>query len=246
MDFLDIVKISFEKLREEVWELRKELIFLKQELNELKSERSSLNPQKVQQTLQIKTNLISSGNRGVPADRQTDTQTFDTPSFPVEDKPSTDFDTSTHNQTQTSTHRQQIPQKLRHFDTSLDTKIQKTPQIEDLTHLMEALKTDLKQKFKELTKQEFYIFSVLFTLDKTEKNVTYNNLATQTSLTSSSIRDYIQRIIQKGIPIIKEKLNNKLTVLKIPSELRNLATLDNLMRLRKDFKDQGLDNFTKN
>jgi len=239
MDFENIVKISFEKLREEVWELRKELIFLKQELNELKAQR-------LQQSQEIKTNLISSGNRGVSTDRQTDRQAFDTPSFPVDGNASMHFDTSTHNQAQTSTHPQQIPQKLRHFDTSFDTKPQKTPRIEDLTHLMESLKTDLKQKFKELTKQEFYVFSVLFTLDKTEKNVTYSTLAAQTGLTSSSIRDYIQRIIQKGIPIHKEKLNNKLTVLKIPPELRNLATLDNLIRLRKDFKDRGLDSFTKN
>ena len=58
MDFENIVKISFEKLHEEVWELRKELIFLKQELNELKAQKS-------QQSSEIKTNLISSGNRGV-------------------------------------------------------------------------------------------------------------------------------------------------------------------------------------
>jgi len=111
---------------------------------------------------------------------------------------------------------------------------------------MESLKTDLKNKFESLTKQEFYIFSVLYTFDKTQNNVTYQHLAEKTGLTASSIRDYIQRIIKKGIPIAKDKLNNKLTVLKISPELRNLATLDNLMRLRKEFKDQDLNDFTKN
>ena len=156
---------------------------------------------------EIKPNLISSGNRGVSTLRQTDTQTFDTPSFPVDDKPTGDSDTSTDNSTHSSTHLRHIPEKLRHFDTSFDTSTHPQRGINDLTNLMESLKSDLKKKFQSLTKQEFYIFSVLFTVDKTQNQVTYQDLAVRTGLTSSSIRDYIQRISQKGIPILKEKVN---------------------------------------
>ena len=109
---------------------------------------------------------------------------------------------------------------------------------------MNTLKADLKAKFRSLTGQEFYIFSVLYTVEKSQEMVTYSDLAKRTGLTSSSIRDYIQRIIRKGIPLIKEKINNKVTVLKVPIELRNIATLDNLMRLRNDIPDESLDRFS--
>ena len=114
-----------------------------------------------------------------------------------------------------------------------------------LTEVMNSLKSDLKKRFKALTKQEFYIFSVLYIVEKSQEAVTYGDLAAKTGLTSSSIRDYVQRIIKKGIPLSKEKLNNKITILKIPQELRNLATLDNLMRIRNDLQDESLDNFAR-
>jgi len=246
MTFEDRVKTSFDKVKSEILELRKELISLKEELNELKYE--NMTKKAFERGLEeIKPNLapeISTGNRGVSTLRQTDTQTFDTPSFPLDDKPSEDFDTSTHSSTDTSTHIRHTPEKLRHFDTSFDTSSTTKSGIKDLTNLMESLKSDLKKKFESLTKQEFFIFSVLFTVDKTQNQVTYQDLAVRTGLTPSSIRDYIQRIGQKGIPIIKERINNKLTVLKIPPELRNLATLDNLMRIRGINKDSNLNKFT--
>jgi len=223
MEFQEKVKNSFKKVSEDINLLQEELSLIRKELEE------------------IKANFIlksSTGNKGVSTDRQTDTQTFDTPPFLVDENHSRDFDTSTHLSTHSSTHPQHIPEKLRHIP-------QKDPEIPDLTSLMNSLKSDLKKRFKSLTKQEFYIFSILFTVDKTQDSVTYKDIAKRTGLTSSSIRDYIQRIISKGIPIYKEKLNNKVTILKIPAELRNLATLDNLMRLRNSLENGNLDSFTK-
>jgi len=251
MVFNDKVKASFDKVREEMWLLKQELTEIRHELSELRVDLSDLKAQDLTRELPpIKPNFItqiSSGNKGVPADRQTDTPTFDTPSFPVDGTPTTLGKTPAHIPAHSSTHPQHILAKLQHFDTSLDKnlqKITKTQQINELSGLIDTLKNDLQKKFKSLTKQEFYVFSVLFTLDKNQPQTTYQDLAVSTNLTSSSIRDYIQRIIKKGIPITKEKLNNKLTILKIPSELRNLATLDSLIRLRGDFQDSNLDKFS--
>lgn len=257
MSFEDRVKNSFEKVKEEMQALNQEISNLKEELNELKYQKltETALKEELNQNLpikeEIKPNLlpeISTGNRGVSTLRHIDTQTDNTPSFPLDGKPSIEQNSSTDTSTHSSTHLRHIPEKLRHFDTFLDTSTDKSEQkakISDLTKLMESLKSDLKDKFKVLTKQEFYIFSILFTLDKTQNTVTYRDLASKTGLTSSSIRDYVQRIIQKGIPLVKDKLNNKLTVLKIPPELRNLATLDNLMRIRGLQKDTDLTKFTK-
>jgi DNA-directed RNA polymerase specialized sigma subunit len=104
----------------------------------------------------------------------------------------------------------------------------------NINQLVEELKTDLKRKFRALTKQEFMIFSVIFTVEKELELVTYKDIAKRTGLSEASIRDYIMRIIAKGIPILKEKVNNKTVTLKIPTDLRNISTLESLMKLRND------------
>jgi hypothetical protein len=52
-------------------------------------------------------------------------------------------------------------------------------------------------------------------------------------LSESSIRDYIGKIQKKGLPITKEKLNNKKIMLHIASELTKIASLDTLLKLRE-------------
>ena len=288
MEFEEKVKSSFEKVKSDMDILHEEFLALKKEIEALR--------------IEIKANFthkFSSGNDGVPADKPTDTPTFDTPLFPVDGNSSGVSSTSPQTPAHSPTHLQHIIQRLQ----QLEPRIQQiesesqylAPQTEQipsasqyvtpemvkkileedaakraqnvqftlpqiylkpsendqtdsllgLTEVMNSLKSDLKKRFKGLTKQEFYIFSVLYTLEKGQESVTYGDLASKTCLTSSSIRDYIQRIIRKGIPLLKEKLNNKVTILKIPQELRNLATLDNLMRIRNDLQDSSLDNFSK-
>lgn len=102
---------------------------------------------------------------------------------------------------------------------------------EDLSIILEKLKLDLKQKFKNLTNQEILIFSIIYTLNEERENITYKDIALRAKLTESSIRDYIARLEHKGIPLIKEKRNNKTVIIKIPQELKHLSTLDNLNKL---------------
>jgi hypothetical protein len=98
--------------------------------------------------------------------------------------------------------------------------------------LIDNLKTDLKEKFKSLTKQEFLIFSLIYSLTEEFGEANYKDIALRSKLTESSIRDYVTRLEHKGIPLIKEKKNNKLVVIKVPKELRDLATLDSLTKLK--------------
>jgi hypothetical protein len=92
----------------------------------------------------------------------------------------------------------------------------------------------LKNNFKNITKQEFLIFSVFYILIKEKKQVTYRDIANKTKLSESSVRDYILKLINKGIPIIKTKLNNKQVKLDLPSEFKDVATLDVLSRIRDE------------
>ena len=141
---------------------------------------------------------ISTGNGGVPTDRQTDQQT----------------DTFTH--------------KL--------SNLNKIDQIEQVSHILESLDTikkDLRSKFKHLTKQEMLVFSTLYQLEEENFAVDYPLIAKKLSLTESSIRDYVQKIIKKGIPIQKTKENNKKIILNIPHEFKQIASLQTIMQLRE-------------
>ena len=103
-----------------------------------------------------------------------------------------------------------------------------------ISALLDDLKNDLKQKFRSLTKQEFLIFSLIYSLTEDKGEASYREIALRSKLTESSIRDYISRLEHKGIPLIKEKKNNKLVVIKVPKELRDIAALDNLVKLNKN------------
>lgn len=95
------------------------------------------------------------------------------------------------------------------------------------------LKKDLRSKFLALTTQEFFIFTEIYILEERQGAATYRDIAKKTSLTESSIRDYIARLIHRGIPIIKRKVNNKNILLGVSPDLRSLFTLDSLVKLRE-------------
>jgi predicted transcriptional regulator len=99
--------------------------------------------------------------------------------------------------------------------------------------MVENLKSDLKVKFRNLTKQEFKVFSAVYILEEEQGNVDYRNLAKYLNLTESSMRDYIMKLQKKGIPVVKTKVANKKVLLNIRQELRQIAPLDALMKVRE-------------
>jgi len=104
-----------------------------------------------------------------------------------------------------------------------------------IKELVNSMKEELRTKFKALTKQEFKVFSTLFSLEQElNKSLSYKEIALRTGLTESTIRDYIGRLIDKGIPIIKERINNKDILISISPDLRNLASLDSLSSIKRD------------
>lgn len=103
--------------------------------------------------------------------------------------------------------------------------------LKQIKNIVENLTTELKLKFKSLSKQEFFIFSMIYNLDMQGQKPDYKSIAIRANLTESSVRDYISRLIHKGIPLKKEKINNKQVIISVPDELKNIATLDNLTKI---------------
>lgn len=106
----------------------------------------------------------------------------------------------------------------------------------DIKKIVNSLTQDLKAKFQSLSKQEFYIFSIIYSLDIQGQTTDYKTIAIKAKLTESSVRDYVARLIHKGIPLKKEKINNKAIVISVPEELKNIATLDNLTKLKGSYE----------
>jgi len=139
---------------------------------------------------------ISTGNEGVPTDKQTNRQTDKQPQI-----------------------YNKNPEKS----------------IEDALEIINSLdniKKEIRLKFKRLTNQEFLVFSTLYQLDQEVGYSNYKIISQKLHLSESSIRDYIGRLIRKGIPIEKNKINNKNIQLLISKNLKKIATLQTILQLR--------------
>lgn len=104
----------------------------------------------------------------------------------------------------------------------------------EILNSLDKLKNDIRQKFKQLTTQEILVFSTIYQLEeKDPKNVSYEEIASVLNLSEGSIRDYVFKMIKKGIPIKKTKINNRKILLSISKELKNIASLSTILQLRE-------------
>ncbi|MBU2104789.1 MAG: helix-turn-helix domain-containing protein [Nanoarchaeota archaeon] len=94
------------------------------------------------------------------------------------------------------------------------------------------MKKEIRLKFKRLTDQEILVFSTIYQFDEEKGFSDYKTISERLNLTESSIRDYVRRLIHKGIPIEKTKINNKSIILKISENLKKIATLSTILKLR--------------
>ncbi len=132
---------------------------------------------------------FSTGNQGVPTDRQTNQQTN------------------------------------RQAENDIENAV-------EMIKSLDNLKKEISKKFKKLTDQEWLVFSEIYRFDEERGYSDYRILAEKLNLTESSIRDYVARLIKKGISINKKKLNNKNVQLSISPSLKQITSLSSILALR--------------
>ena len=217
-----------EKIRQAFSKAKKDIFSLKFQLTEIQSE-----IQEIKRTLDRQSDSQTDRHINQTQDNQTSTHNFSsTYNLPLEAlKPqNTHFSTGNRG---VSTDRQTLRQTDRH--TQKFALNQESAQPKDMAHLVDSLttiKSELKQKFKSLTKQEFLVFSLIYQLEEEGNTVDYSLLSDKLSLTESSARDYVQRMIKKQIPIVKTRENNKRILLTISPELKKLLTLSTILQIR--------------
>ncbi|MDO8508349.1 MAG: hypothetical protein Q7S27_01550 [Nanoarchaeota archaeon] len=170
--------------------------------------------------------ISSIGNEGVPADRQTDRQTDNKHLKEQLNEP-----LSSNNSLETKPFdRQTNEQPTKNIQEKDNKSLESVSQVlESLDHI----RKDVRQKFRRLTMQEMAVFSTIYQLEEDGFTVDYSLLSQKLSLTESSIRDYIQRLAKKGIPLIKNKENNKKILVSISQELKKIASLATIIQLRE-------------
>ena len=235
---MDPIKEAFDKIKQDIFFLKEQLNSITTQLNNLSTENNSLrnsiinnqtNPTHIptQQDPLISTpthiptqqfdlnylektnNDTSIGNGGVPTDKPTDRQT---------------------NQ-QTDNQYIESSYNLKRSD-----KYEETNSFERASEILgtlDSIKKEIRIKFKRLTPQEMLIFTTLYSLEEQDiGDITYKVISQHLRLSESSVRDYVTKLKSKGIPIQKNRLNNKQISLKISPDLKKIANLPTIIRLR--------------
>lgn len=234
---MDSLKEAFFKIKEEINGLKNEINSLKNEINFIKihsklnisnsltlkenktiptnyllnnldnsnkQTMNSLQNNDLESLKQLKNNF-SIGNEGVPTDKPTDNQT---------DKKNI--------KTYNFGGKDNYLNILSNFEKA-----------QMIISSLDDVKKDIRKTFKNLTHQEMLVFSTLYSYeDQNYENIDYKIISNKLNLSESSIRDYINKLIKKGIPITKKRLNNKKIILSIAPTLKEVTNLSTIIKLR--------------
>jgi len=230
---MDPLKEAFDRIKQDILNLQLELSSLRSELRVISQSNTPTDTpthkphqsiHSIQQTntptditeytyknmplepLKEQNHAFSIGNEGVPTDKQTNNQTVQH---------------THHNQNNTELRGHETDSNFNTFDEAVNA-------IESLN----IIKSEISSKFKTLTPQEMLVFSTIYSFQDEKRQITYKTIAEELKLSESSIRDYTNRLIKKEVPIVKEKVNNKLVLLSISDSLRKTVTLSSIMDLR--------------
>ena len=103
----------------------------------------------------------------------------------------------------------------------------------EILNSLDNIKKEIRNKFKRITDQEFLVFSMIYQMTEESDYVDYKSISKKLNLTESSIRDYVGKLIKKGIPVEKTKINNKMIRLSISEKLKKIAPLPVIFQLRE-------------
>jgi len=239
---MDQIKEAFQKVKDDIFYLKQNVNSLKLEIECLKNElENSINS--IKNISDNMENLIENNKKTLvspilidPAiqhinsthiSQQTDNPTHN---LPLEALKEPNMVISTGNRgvptDSQSTDRQTI-QHIRHIN-SKENPIENASQLIDS---LDSIKKDIRLRFKRLTDQEILVFSTIYQLEE-QGEVDYALISKKLNLSESSIRDYVSRLIKKGIPVEKNKINNKTILLSISGNLKKIATLSTILQLR--------------
>jgi hypothetical protein len=215
---MDPIKEAFNRIKEDIFLLQQEILSLKNEILTIK---------KPTNEFPIPTNMA------IPTNNTTNNPTIpqEIKGFKVEQNT---FSTGNKGvPTDNPANRQIVPQTDKMLNLNQISPENPFMKVQETLESLDAIRKELRLKLKKLTSQEMLVFTTLYSLENQGiEDITYKLLASHLNLTESSIRDYILKLLSKGIPIKKIRQNNKKIVLSIHEDLKKLASLSTIIRLK--------------
>ena len=231
---MDLVKEAFYKVRQDMDMLREELTFLRKGLTETRTQMiemcnilNKLN-KKTEEFNQKQTNIDTTHKPPIPA-TSTYTSTHNT-SFNLLKPPISSISIGNEG---VSTDRQTDRQTDKSTTNTVEKGQDSIDNAAEILNSLDNIKKEVRIKFKRITEQELLVFSTIYQLDEEQGHADYKVLSERLKLTESSIRDYVQRLIKKGIPVEKKRINNKTILLSVSQNLKKIASLSTILQLRE-------------
>jgi len=211
------LKEAFQKIREDMDFFHQEIEYIKRTLEELKEEIKNSRTKTTQHQIQTTQHQIQT-TRQPENTRKGQNQHISIGNEGVQ------------------TTQQTTQQTTRHpIISTPNDKISQLKKVSDIISSLDDIKQEVRVKFKKLTNSEMLIFTTIYQLEEQGITPDYSLLAERLSLSESSIRDYIRRIIKKGVPLdkIQDKTENNRIKLKISPDLKQIASLNTILQLRE-------------
>jgi len=120
------------------------------------------------------------------------------------------------------------------------TKHSETPSNQQLD-TTEALKSTLSElsqtltlAFQSLTDREFSVFAAIFELQRQLPEVTYTDLAQKLTISEPTVRNIVNQLITKKMPLQKVRFFNRKVSLSVSKDFQDLNLLTKLIKLRQN------------
>ena len=96
----------------------------------------------------------------------------------------------------------------------------------------ELFKNIIDKQFKSLSKQELKTFLTIYQLEEEkDRGISYEEISSSMGLSTSCIRSYASNLINKGLPLSKEKIKNKHSFFSIKKDFRALNLKQKLISI---------------
>ena len=136
-------------------------------------------------------------------------------------------------------HLDAINENTGEIQTSYECVNEVNDKLEKLTERIESIEIFLQQHsnftaiektfdIKPLTKTEQHVFLVIYALEDEKGLVSYADIIKKTGLPGYVVSEYIARLIEKGIPLMKKYLNN-IPYIKLNPEFKRMQAKENIL-----------------
>jgi len=130
---------------------------------------------------------------------------------------------------------------MNELSTKLDKLSERLEKIEVfLQSKSDFIVNELSFSVQPLTRSEQHVFLIIYALEDEKGLVSVNDIAKKASLPNYLVADYIARLTEKGIPLMRKYVNN-IPYIKLNPDFKRLQAMENMLQI--DTAQKELVNF---